>query len=77
MEKNENAQTACLMCKLIKISKSTDDLSNGFHRSLENGEQEMTNNKGTEGSDQKRVWFKNIFGLLEHQENATMDNDII
>ena len=47
IEELDNAHVICLMQKLISSAKDSDDLSIGFHRSIEARERELTNNKTT------------------------------
>ena len=59
------------MYKLIESSEDSYDLPNSFHRDIEPRERELTNNKGTKGNFQERIYLKDVFGFAEHQENAT------
>ena len=70
-EKNYIAHNIFLMYKLILTSTGSDNLSIGFHRSITNCEQELTDNKTTKGKYQVRLDLKAVFGLAEHQQNAT------
>ena len=59
------------MHKLISSAKDSDDLSIGFHRSIQAREQELSNNKTTKGNYHVRIYLKNIFGYAEDQYNCT------
>ena len=50
-----NAHVICLMHKLISFSRDSDDLSIGFHRSIEARERELNNNKTTKGNYHVRI----------------------
>ena len=63
MEEIDNAHIICLLHKLISSSRDSDDLSTGFHRSIEARKRELTNNKTTKRHDHVRIYLKIIFGL--------------
>ena len=69
-EETDNAHVVCLMYKLISSSRDSDDLSIGFHRSIEAQEKALTNNKKTQGNYHVRNCLKDIFGSAEHQNNC-------
>ena len=50
IEETDNAHVICLMHNLVSSSRDSDDLSIGFHRSIEARERELTDNKTTKGS---------------------------
>ena len=62
IEEIYNAHVICLMHKLISSSRDSDDLSNGFHRSNEARQRELTNNKTTKGLYLVRIYLKGISG---------------
>ena len=66
-----HAHLISLMYKPITSSKSSDDLSIGFDRSSARRQAEMTNNKTARGKHPLRIMLKDVFGLAEHQEEAT------
>ena len=55
IEENDNALVFCLMHKIISISRDSDDLSIGFHRSNEVRKKELTNNKRNKGNYHVRI----------------------
>ena len=61
----------CSLHKLISISRDSDDLSIGFHRSKGVREKELTDNKTTKGNYHVRTFLKDNFGFAEHQDNCT------
>ena len=56
IEEIDNAHVICLRYKLISSSRDSDDLSIGFHRSIEARERELTNNKTTKGNYHVRIY---------------------
>ena len=50
IEEIDNAHVLCLMHKLISSCRDSDDLSIGFHPSIDARERELTNNKSTKGN---------------------------
>ena len=71
MAEKDNAHVLCLLHKLISSSWTSDDLSNGFHRSKKASERELANNKTTKGNYDIRIHLKDVFGFAEHQDNCT------
>ena len=71
IEQFDNAHVICLMHKLKSSSRDSDDLSIGFHRSIEAQERELTINKTTKGTYHVRNYLKDIFGFAEDQYNCT------
>ena len=67
----DNAHVICLMHKLLSSSRDSDDLSIGFHRSIEAREGELTNNKANKGNYHFRIYLKDVFGFPEHKDNCT------
>ena len=59
------------MDKLISSSRDSDDLSVGFHRSIEAGERELTINKSARENYHVGIYLKDVFGFAEHQDNCT------
>ena len=59
------------MNKLLSSSRDSDDLSIGFHRSIEARERELTNKKTTKGNYLVRIYLKEIFGSAEQQDICT------
>ena len=67
-EEIDNAQVICLLHKFLSSSRDSDDLSIGFHRSIDVREKELTNNnKTTKGNYHVRIYLKGIFGFAEDQ----------
>ena len=71
IEKSECAHFACLMYKLFKSSKDSDDLSIGFHRANDFGEEEGTNTERTKRNYQDGISLKDVFGFAEPHEIVT------
>ena len=61
-----NAHIARLMCKNMKGSKDTNDLSIGFNRDIETRGGDFTNNKGTKENYQVRICVIDVPGFAEH-----------
>ena len=59
------------MHKLISTSRKSEDLSIGFHGSIEYRERESTIIKTTNGISHVRVCLKDIFGYAAYQDNCT------
>ena len=70
-EEIDNAHVICLRHKLTSSSRDSDDLSIGFHRSIEARERDLSNNKTTKGTYHVRIYLKDIFGFAGHQDNCT------
>ena len=64
IEEIDNAHVFCLMHKLISSNRDCDDLSIGFHRSIEARKRELTNSKTTKGNCHDRFIWK-IFSVLQ------------
>ena len=71
IEQIDKAHVIFLLYKLISSSRDSDDISIGFHRSIEARERELTNNKTTKGNYHVRINLSDIFGCAEHQDNST------
>ena len=71
LEDISHAHLVSLMYKLIASSKNSDDLSIGFHRSLNIRKVELSQNKNVKGKYHLRIMLKNAFGFAEPQEKAT------
>ena len=71
IEEISNAHIACLMSKLINISKDGDDLSIGLDRDGDRRRRELTNNKNIKCKYHVRIMLREIFGFAEHQQKAT------
>ena len=59
------------MYKLLTTARGCDDLSIGFHRDRDTGQQELTYSKRIKGKYHVRIFFKDIFGLAKHQLKGT------
>ena len=71
LEDVSHAHIVSLMYKLITTAKGCDDLSIGFDRDRTRRRNELTNNKNIKGKYQVRIYLKDVFGFIEHQEKAT------
>ena len=67
----QNANFVCLMYKLIKSCKDSDNMSIGFLRVIDTGERELSISKGTKRNYHVGTYLKDVFGFAEHQESAT------
>ena len=56
---------------LSGISKGFVDLSIGSDRSRDRRQRELTNNKNNNGKYHVRIYLKDVFSFVEHQETAT------
>ena len=68
IDKND---VSCLIYISISSSRDSYVSSNGFHRSTEARERELTNNKTTKGNYLVRNYLREVFGFAEHQDNCT------
>ena len=59
------------MYKVISIGKGSDNLSNGSHRGVTAPERELNKNEVTNRNFPIRIYWKDVFGFAERQENAT------
>ena len=59
------------MYKLITTAKGCDDLSIGFDQYRTRRRNELTNNKNIKGKYHVRIYLKDVFGFIEHQEKGT------
>ena len=66
-----HAHLVSLMYKLITSSKSSDDLSIGFDRSMGRRRAEMTTNRSVKGKHHLIIMPKDVFGFAEHHVKAT------
>ena len=71
IEEIDNAHVICLMYKLIASSRDSDDLSNGFHRSIAAGERELTICKTIKGNNHDRIYLKDVFVFAERLNKCT------
>ena len=71
IEEFEKAHVICLMYKLKSSRSDSDDLSKGFHRSIDTRDRELTNDKTTKGNYHVRIFLNNFFGFAEHQDNCS------
>ena len=71
LEEISHAHIVSLMYKLLTSSKDSDDLSIGFDRDRGRRKNELTNNKTIKGKYHIRIYLKDIFSFVEHQEKAT------
>ena len=71
LEEISHAHIVSLMYKLLTSSKDSDDLSIGFARNRGRRKNELTNNKTIKGKFHIRIYLKDIFGFVNHQEKAT------
>ena len=59
------------MYRLLSSSLESDDLSIGFDRGRDRRKRELPNNRNIKGKYHLRIYLRDIFGFLEHQETAT------
>ena len=71
IEDINHAHTFSLLTKLSTSSRSSDDLSFGFHRDRNRRHRELTNNKNQKGKNHIRNYLKGVSGSSEHQERTT------
>ena len=71
LENIDHAHIVSLMYKLLSLSRNSDDLSIGFHRSRDKRKQELLNNKTQKGKFQLRIYLKGVFGFAEYQQTGT------
>ena len=71
LENIDHPRIVSLMYKLLTSSKGSDDLSIGFDRDRTRRRNELTNNKSQKGKNHVRIYLKDVFGFVEHQEKAT------
>ena len=71
LEEISHTHIVSLTYKLLTSSKDSDDLSIGFDRYRGRGKNELTNNKTIKGKYHIRIYLKDIFGFVDHQEKAT------
>ena len=65
----------CLLCRKVTSARDTDDFFIGFDRGRGRRQQNLTNNKNTEGKFRARIYIKDIFSFAEHMEKATYSSD--
>ena len=68
IEEIDNSRVICLLYKLILSFRESDDLSIGFHRSIDARERKLTSKKTTKGNYHVRIYSKDVFGFAEHQD---------
>ena len=61
-----------MMYKLITSASDNDDLSIGFDRNRGRRQQKLSNNKTQKGKFRLRITPKHLFGIAEHQKEATL-----
>ena len=71
LKNTDQAHIVSLMYKILTSSRGSDDLSIGFDRDRKRRKRELTNNKFLKGKYHMRIYLKDIFGFVEHQEKAT------
>ena len=71
LEEISHAHIVSLMYKLLTSSRDSDDLSIGFDRNRGRRKNELTNNKTIKGKYHIRIYLKDIFAYVEHQEKGT------
>ena len=71
IEEIDNSHVICSTYNLISSSRDSDDLSIGFQKNIDARERELTNNKGTNGNCQVRIFLKDVFGFAEYQDSCT------
>ena len=71
LEEISHAHIVSLMYKLLTSSKDSDDLSIGFNRDRDKRKNELTNKKEIKSKYHIRIYLKDYFGFVEHQEKAT------
>ena len=67
----DNAHVICLMNKIISSCRESDELSIGFHSSIDAREKELTKNKTIKGKYHVIIFSKDVFGFAEYQDNCT------
>ena len=71
LEDVSHAHIVSLMYKLITTAKDMNDLSIGFDRDRTRRRKELTNNENIKGKYHVRIYLKDVFGFVEHQQKAT------
>ena len=71
LEEISHAHIVSLMYNLLTSCKDSDDLSIGFDRNRGRRKNELTDNKTIKGKYHIRIYLKDIFGFVDHQENGT------
>ena len=71
LEDVSHAHFVSLMYKLITTAKDMNDLSIGFDRDRTRRRNELTNNKNIKGKYHVRIYLKDVFEFVEHQQKAT------
>ena len=71
LDEISHSHIVSLMYKLLTSSKDGDDLSIGFDRNRGRRKSELSNNKNIKGKYHMRIYLKDIFGFVEHQEKGT------
>ena len=70
LEEISHAHIVSLMYKLLTSCKDSDDSSIGFDRNR-GRKNELTNNKTIKGKYHIRIYLKDFFGFVDHQEKGT------
>ena len=71
MEEIDNAHILCLIYKFLSSSRDCDGISNGFHRSIDAREGELTNNILTKCNYDVRIYRKDFCSFAEHQDKGS------
>ena len=71
LEEISHTHIVRLIYKLLASSKDSDDLSIGFDRDRGKRKRELTSNKAIKGKYHIRIYLKDSFGFVEHQEKGT------
>ena len=70
LENISHAHIVSLMYKLITTAKGCEDLAIGFDRDRIRRQNELTNNRNTKEKYHVRIYLKDVFGFVEHQEKT-------
>ena len=71
VEEKDNAHVICLMYNIKSSSRDSDDLSIGFHRSIEVRERKLTKIKTTRGNYHVRIYLRDIVGFAACRNDCT------
>ena len=71
LEDISHTHLVSLMYKLITSSRDSNDLSIGFDNSRNRRKDELALNKNIKGKYHVKIMLKDVFGFVEHQEEAT------
>ena len=70
LENISHAHIVSLMYRQITSTKTSDDLSTGFDRSLNRRRNELINIKNLKGKYNLQILLKDVFGFAEHHDEA-------